>query len=90
MFDEAVLARQAAEAAARNPGFHQQPAARQAEIVQQQREHIVQNHACQHLKWWFRRGHYKCHECGEKMHKFILVCRQCEFRACARCKRNRL
>lgn len=91
IYDEEQLMRQARqEAAAQNPGFHQQAPARQAQIVQQQREHIVQNHACQHEKWWFGRGHFKCHECSEKMHRYIFFCRQCDFRACYRCKINRL
>lgn len=90
LFDEDELARQAAQAAAEQPEFHQQPPVRQEQIVQQQRNNIVQNYACQHFQWWFRRGHYKCRNCGDRMNRFIHECRQCQFRACTQCKRNRL
>ncbi|POS71645.1 IBR finger domain-containing protein [Diaporthe helianthi] len=91
LFDEAELARQAEQqAVAQNQGFHQQPLVRQAQIIQQQRQVIVQNYACQHSRWAFKRGYYRCTECRSKMTGFIFECKQCHIRACAQCKRNRL
>ncbi|KAG6368555.1 hypothetical protein INS49_002768 [Diaporthe citri] len=90
VFDENTLYRQAAQDAARDPGFHQQPQARQRQIVQQRRARIARNHACQHTDWTSERGVFTCHQCNDVMPKYILQCRRCNLELCDRCKRNRL
>ncbi|KAK7725334.1 hypothetical protein SLS63_008198 [Diaporthe eres] len=90
LFDEDTLLRQAARDAARDRRFHQQLPARQRQIVQQRRERIVRNHACEHADWTSKRGVFTCHRCSEVMPKYIWECTGCDLEVCHRCKRNRL
>lgn len=90
LFDEDTLLRQAAQDAARDPRFHRQDQARQRQIVQQRRERIARNHACQHTEWTSKRGTFTCQHCSDIMPKYIHQCRRCDLEVCERCKRNRL
>lgn len=91
LFDETTLHRQAAREAARDPRFDQEPPALQEQIVQQHRDHIVRNHACEHSDRWDRvDGSFTCQGCNDRLRTFILECKWCPMQLCVRCKVNRL
>lgn len=51
---------------------------------------LRENHECEHRKWKYVSGLHHCEECRQRLPKYIFECRQCEIRACNRCRRNRL
>lgn len=60
------------------------------ELVEQARQLLVNNNECQHGSWKRIKGPQTCEECGERMPKWIRMCRQCRLLVCQRCKLNRL
>ncbi|KAL2836858.1 hypothetical protein BJX68DRAFT_273338 [Aspergillus pseudodeflectus] len=60
-------------------------------LVEQTVEELRKNHQCWHAEGWTRvPGRFRCEECLEWLHNFLLECNGCKLRACVRCKRNRL
>lgn len=47
-------------------------------------------HECDHEKWKYVGGRHQCEECSHTLPSYIFECRQCQIRACNRCRRNRL
>lgn len=52
--------------------------------------HLRQNHECSHARWRWVSGRHRCEECSWVLKEYIFECRQCQLRACNRCRRNRL
>lgn len=59
-------------------------------VVENMAEHLRENHECTHPKWTTVWGPHQCESCHNFLDRFILSCRECEMRACVRCRRNRL
>ena len=53
-------------------------------------EHLRVNHVCDHEGWRWIRGQSPCEECHHVLKEYIFECRQCNLRACNRCRRNGL
>lgn len=83
--------------AAARPAAQDAAAIRQQNLVAEIREDLHRNHECDHEKWTFHSGRHRCEECNEwlpqylfECPQYLFECRQCEIRACWRCRRNRL
>ena len=65
---------------------------RRAEQVRQAMERLREDHECAHDEGWRKvtTGSLRCEECTHTLGAFLLECRQCNLRACVRCKQNRL
>lgn len=66
------------------------PPAQQAVQVEQAIENLRNRHNCTHDSWRWVRGPNQCEECYHNLPQYIFECRQCQIRACNRCRRNRL
>ncbi|PWY92769.1 hypothetical protein BO70DRAFT_357912 [Aspergillus heteromorphus CBS 117.55] len=54
-------------------------------------QNLLERHECDHNGRWKRIDQgQQCEECHDYLPDFILECRQCHLRACARCRMNRL
>ena len=60
------------------------------ERVEAAAEMLREQHDCIHQNWRYIRGPNNCEECHQRLPQYIFECRQCQIRACNRCKNNRL
>ncbi|KAK3074708.1 hypothetical protein LTR53_002651 [Teratosphaeriaceae sp. CCFEE 6253] len=59
--------------------------------VRQAAQHLRENHECEHDRWTRQyTGSLQCEECHRYQQQFVDECRQCNLRACYRCRTNRL
>ncbi|KAK3371042.1 hypothetical protein B0T24DRAFT_658091 [Lasiosphaeria ovina] len=90
-WDEARLIHRAGAILNRNPGILNTLNEEERVVaVEQQRNHLEENHNCNHPYWKVLRGCHDCDECNQSMPLFIYECLQCQIAACKRCRFNRL
>ncbi|RDW86713.1 BRcat and Rcat domain-containing protein [Aspergillus mulundensis] len=100
LYDRAqvVAARNAQRPAEPQQAQQQQPVPRHApaqQDVERVAERIRDMDYCYHTGRWYRieaedDEYLECDLCGDELPEFILECQDCDLRACARCKNNRL
>ena len=62
-----------------------------AQRVERIANQLRANHECLHVGGWsYTRGGGRCDECNHFLPQYLFRCRQCQFMACNRCRRNRL
>jgi hypothetical protein len=62
-----------------------------AQRVERMANQLRANHECRHRGGWvYTQGGGQCDECRDYLRQYLYRCRQCQFMACNRCRRNRL
>ncbi|KAK4142439.1 uncharacterized protein C8A04DRAFT_38244 [Dichotomopilus funicola] len=89
-WEERMLFNRANVVVDRNAGGQRLGARQRAEMVEQARALLVENHECDHTSWRSRGGTHRCEECNHTLPNYIYECRQCQLLACRRCRFNRL
>lgn len=87
-WDEDRIVARADQVVEREPAPMDPPrqAARIAAVV----PNLGDRHDCEHERWRGVRGEHQCEECYHTLPESIFEIRQCNIRACNRCRRNRL